>query len=104
MNITYEMDSRWGPVWLFATYSYTGDFSASGVQRALDRIEARETTNISVSWYSEDGSVNVRAYIDNVMDNDMYYALGTSSAEQNYRKTVSALSPRTMGLDIRYKF
>jgi len=104
LNLTYEMDTRWGPVWLFATHSYTGDFSASGVQRALDRIESREITNVSASWYSEDGSVNVRAYIDNLMDNDMYYALGTSSAEQNFRKTVSTLDPRTMGVDIRYKF
>ena len=104
LNITYEMDSRWGPIWLFATHSYTGAFSASGVQRDLDRIESREITNISASWYSEDGSVNLRAYIDNLMDNDMYYALSADSAEQNFRKTVSALSPRTMGVDLRYKF
>ena len=44
MNITYEMDTRWGPVWLFATH-YTGAFSASGVQRELDRIEL-ETTKV----------------------------------------------------------
>ena len=104
LNISYEMDSRWGPIWLFATHSYTGDFSASGVQRDLDRIESREITNISASWYSEDGSVNVRAYIDNLMDNDMYYALSADSAEQNFRKTVSSLRPRTMGVDLRYKF
>jgi len=104
INITYEMDTRWGPVWLFATHSYTGAFSASGVQRPLDRIESRETSNISASWYSEDGSINVRAYVDNVMDNDNYYALSAQSAEQNFRKQVSALSPRTMGIDLRYKF
>ena len=104
INLTYEMDSSWGPIWLFATYSYTGDFSASGVQRELDRIDSREITNVSASWYSEDGSVNVRAYIDNLMDDDMYYALSTTDAAQNFRKTASALSPRTMGVDIRYKF
>jgi outer membrane receptor protein involved in Fe transport len=104
INLTYEMDSSWGPIWLFATYSYTGDFSASGVQRKLDRIDSREITNISASWYSEDGSVNVRAYIDNLMDDDMYYALSTNDASQNFRKTASALSPRTMGVDVRYKF
>ena len=104
INLTYEMDSRWGPMWLFATHSYTGDFSASGVQRALDRIEAREVSNVSASWYSEDGSINVRAYVNNVMDNKMYYGLSAASAEQNFRKTVAALSPRTMGIDLRYKF
>ena len=84
--------------------NFISKFLKSSNQRELDRIESRETTNVSASWYSEDGSVNVRAYIDNVMDNDSYYALSTDSAEQNFRKTVSALSPRTMGVDIRYKF
>ena len=98
------MDTRWGPVWLFATHSYTGAFSASGVQRDLDRIESREVTNVSASWYSEDGSVNARVYIDNLKDNDMYYALSAQSAEQNFRSQVNPLNPRTMGVDLRYKF
>jgi len=38
------------------------------------------------------------------MDNDQYYSLGTGDAENNYAKTVGALSPRTMGVDLRYKF
>ena len=101
---TYEMDSRWGPVWLLASYSYTGEFSASGIQRELDEIEARDTTNISASWWSEDGKFSVRAYVNNLMDNDQYYSLGTGDAESNYAKTVGALSPRTMGIDLRYKF
>ena len=38
------------------------------------------------------------------MDNDQYYSLGTGDHESNYAKTVGALSPRTMGVDLRYKF
>ena len=104
LRATYEMDSRWGPIWLLASFSYTGDFSASGIQRELDMIEARDTTNISASWWSEDGKVSVRAYVNNLMDNDQYYSLGTGDHESNYAKTVGALSPRTMGVDLRYKF
>ena len=104
LRATYEMDSRWGPVWLLVSHSYTGEFSASGIQRELDEIEARDTTNISASWWSEDGKVSVRAYVNNLMDNDQYYSLGTGDAESNYAKTVGALSPRTMGIDLRYKF
>ena len=104
LRATYEMDSRWGPVWLLISHSYTGDFSASGIQRELDRIESRETTNVSASWWSEDGKVSVRAYINNLMDNKSYYSLGTADHEVNYAKTAGALSPRVMGVDLRYKF
>ena len=38
------------------------------------------------------------------MDNEMYYSLSAQDHVQNFRKTVGALSPRTMGVDIRYKF
>ncbi len=104
LRVTYEMDSRWGPIWLLASHSYTGEFSASGIQRELDEIEARDTTNISASWWSEDGKVSVRAYVNNLMDNDQYYSLSTSDHEANFAQTAGALSPRTMGIDLRYKF
>ena len=38
LRLTYEMDSRWGPVWLLISHSYTGDFSVSGIQRELDEL------------------------------------------------------------------
>ncbi len=104
VRVTYEMDSPFGPLWWLVSHSYTGDFSASGVQRELDRIEARETTNLNVSWYSQDGQTSVRAYISNLFDNDNYYALGTGDHETNYRKTVTALPPRVMGVDLRFRF
>ena len=104
IRVTYEMDSRFGPMWWLLSHSYTGDFSASGVQRPLDRVESRETTNLSVSWYSIDGATSVRAYVNNLMDNENYYALSTGDHETNYRKSVTALPPRVMGVDLRYRF
>jgi hypothetical protein len=98
------MDTRLGPVWLLLSHSYTGEFSASGVQRKLDEVPARETSNLSASWWSDEGDVSVRLYINNLMDNKNIYSLSTSSDEQNYRKTGSALSPRHYGVDVRYKF
>ena len=104
IRVTYEMDSRFGPMWLLINHSYTGDFSASGVQRPLDRVESRENTNVSLSWYSNDGATSVRAYVNNLMDNENYYALSTGDHETNYRKSVTPLPPRTMGVDMRYRF
>ena len=78
-------------------------FLSFGIQRPLDRIDSRETTNLNISWYSQDGNLSLRA-VDNLFDNDNYYALSTGDHETNYRKSVTALPPRVMGLDIRYRF
>ena len=101
---TYEADIFGEPVWITAVHSYTGDFSASGIQRALDRVPSREVTNISASWWSDDYKTSVRAYISNLFDNDRIRGIGTSDDESNFRVTGSPLPPRTMGVDIRYKF
>ena len=104
VRVTYEMDSPVGPLYWLISHSYTGEFSASGVQRPLDEIAARETTSLNISWYSTDGATSVRAYVSNLFDNDNYYALSTGDHETNYRKSVSALPPRVMGIDLRYRF
>jgi outer membrane receptor protein involved in Fe transport len=103
-RVTYEADMFGEPVWITAVHSYTGDFSASGIQRALDRVPSREVTNISASWWSDDYKTSVRAYISNLFDNDRIRGIGTSDDESNFRVTGSPLPPRTMGVDIRYKF
>jgi outer membrane receptor protein involved in Fe transport len=85
-------------------HSFTGDFSASGIERALDRVPSRETTNLSASWWSEDYKTAVRFAINNVMDNDQVYSLSTTGSGDNYSKYGGALSPRTMYVDVRYRF
>ena len=70
----------------------------------LDRVESRENTNVSLSWYSNDGATSIRAYVNNLMDNENYYALSTGDHETNYRKSVTPLPPRVMGVDLRYRF
>jgi hypothetical protein len=86
------------------SHSYTGDFSASGVQRYLDRVPSREITNLSASWWNDEGDLSVRMYVNNMMNNASIYALSVSNESQNYRKTGSPLSPRHYGIDLRYKF
>ena len=104
VRASYEYESRWGPVWFWVNHSFTGDFSASGIERALDRVPSRETTNLSASWWSEDYKTAVRFAINNVMDNDQVYSLSTTTSGDNYSKYGGALSPRTMYVDVRYRF
>ncbi|GIS33383.1 MAG: hypothetical protein Ct9H90mP4_12970 [Gammaproteobacteria bacterium] len=85
------------PVWITAVHSYTGDFSASGIQRALDRVPSREVTNISASWWSDDYKTSVRAYISNLFDNDRIRGIGTSDDESNFRFNWIATTPKNNG-------
>ena len=104
LRAVYEHESRWGPICFWINHSYTGDFSASGITRELDRVPARDTTNLSASWWSEDYKTSIRVAVNNLKDNKQVYGLSTTTAGDNYSKYGSALSPRTMYVDVRYKF
>ena len=104
LNLEYEMDSWYGPVWLNLTHSYTGDFSASGIERAYDRVPSRETTNASLSWFSEDGDISARLFIRNLMNNKDVYAYTTNTVTRDYQKFGWPLEERWYGLDVSYSF
>ena len=104
LRAVYEVESRWGPMWLWMNHSYTGDFSASGITRDLDRVPARDTTNISGSWWSDDGKTTVRVAVNNIRDNKQVYGLSTTTDASDYKQYGNALDPRTMYVDIRYRF
>ncbi len=104
INATYEADSMFGPLWYNISYSYTGDFSASGIERAYDTVPSRDTTNVSVSWFSEDGDISIRAYVDNIMNNKDYYTIVTSEITRDYQKYAWPLAERSYGIDMRYNF
>ncbi len=104
LNLTYEMDSRIGPLWLNLTHSYTGDFSASGIERAYDRVPSRETSNASLSWYSADGDITVRLFGRNIMNNKDVYAYTTTTITRDYQKYGWPLEERWWGVDLKYAF
>ena len=104
LNLTYEMDSRIGPLWLNLTHSYTGDFSASGIERAYDRVPSRETSNASLTWYSADGDITVRLFGRNIMNNKDVYAYTTTTITRDYQKYGWPLEERWWGVDLKYAF
>ncbi len=104
LNLEYEIDSRYGPVWLNLTHSYTGDFSASGIERAYDRVPSRETTNASLSWFSADGDISARLFIRNLMNNKDVYAYTTTTVTRDYQKFGWPLAETWYRLDVSYSF
>jgi len=104
LRLTYEMDSYAGPLWWNVSHSYTGNFSTSGLERELDRMPSRENTNISASWWSEDGDTSVRVFINNVMDNKNVYAMETYDITRDFQQTGAPLDRKWYGIDIRRNF
>jgi len=104
LRAEYEMDSRFGPIWMNISHSYTGNFSASGIERAYDRVPSRETTNLSFSWFSEDGNTSARLFVNNLMNNKEVYSYTTTSVTRDYQKFGWPLPERFYGVDLRYSF
>jgi outer membrane receptor protein involved in Fe transport len=104
LRAEYEMDSRIGPIWMNISHSYTGSFSASGIERAYDRVPSREVTNLSFSWFSENGDTSARLFINNLMNNKDVYSYTTTSIERDFQKFGWPLPERSYGIDLRYSF
>jgi outer membrane receptor protein involved in Fe transport len=104
LRASYEMDSYVGPLWWNVSHSYTGDYSTSGIERALDRMPSRETSNISASWWSQDGDTSVRVFVDNVFDNKTLYALTTFDVTRDFQQEGRINTRRWYGVDVRFNF
>jgi outer membrane receptor protein involved in Fe transport len=101
LRAEYEMDSRFGPIWMNISHSYTGSFSASGIERAYDRVPSREITNLSFSWFSENGDTSARLFVNNLMNNKDVYSYTTTSIERDYQKFGWPGPERSYGIDLR---
>ena len=104
LRANYEIDSRFGPLWLNISHSYTGEFSASGIERELDRVPSRESTLASVTWFSEDNDKSIRFYVNNLMNNKDIYSLTTTEVTRDFQKYGWPLQERTYGVDMRINF
>ena len=67
-------------------------------------MPSRENTNISASWWSEDGDTSVRVFINNVMDNKNVYAMETYDITRDFQQTGAPLDRKWYGIDIRRNF
>jgi hypothetical protein len=61
-------------------------------------------TNLSFSWFSEEGDISARLFINNLMNNKDVYSYSTNSVTRDYQKFGWPLPERWYGLDLRYNF
>lgn len=89
---------------LAAYYSYTGAYNSNSIDRAFDTIPARHQTDVSAIWTSTDGSITIRAFVDNLFDKRNYYGVSSGGPGNNFRLTGSLIRDRNWGIDFTKRF
>lgn len=87
-----------------ATYSYTGEYWSSGIERDLDLVPDRDRLDLSMTWRDNIDRWVVRAFVDNVMDETHTRGFTTSTSSGDYSLRAENLYPRYYGLDVTYRF
>ena len=98
-------DFRFGPGSLSVggSYSYTGDYYDSGLERSLDKVPERHRLDLSATWRDSAERLTIRAFVDNVTDEGATRDIGTTTDGSNFRQTAAYLYPRFYGVDVRYE-
>ena len=102
----------WGSYeWLLAngsltaggSWSYTGEYYSSGIQRNLDLVPSRKRIDLSLTWRDTAERWQVRGFVDNVLDETNIREIGTPTAGWDWQLRAATLYPRFFGLDVTYK-
>ena len=101
---TYEVPTTNGTVAFNASYSYTGEYWSSAVQRELDRVPSRKRIDMSISWKDDANRWAARFFVDNVTDERVFRGFDTATESSNYRFTGERLYPRYWGIDVTRRF
>jgi len=99
----YGFDSEVGRWDFSGSYSFTGEYTGSAYGLGLDQIPARQQLNVSVSWRDTDNRWSVRAFVDNVTDENNLRSVWAAQEKDNWRQGGSPLYPRYWGVDIKYQ-
>jgi iron complex outermembrane receptor protein len=102
----------WGSYeWLLAngsltaggSWSYTGEYYSSGIQRNLDLVPSRKRIDLSLTWRDTAERWQVRGFVDNVFDETNIREISTPTAGWDWQLRAATLYPRFFGLDVTYK-
>jgi len=101
---SYLWPTNFGNISFWGSYSYTGDQYAEGYKFELDYIPDRFRADASVTWRSLNDNWSVRAFVNNLTDEQNVRQVANGGEGTNWRQTGSFLAPRFWGLDVRLRF
>jgi outer membrane receptor protein involved in Fe transport len=101
---SYDWQFDSGVLTAGATWSYTGNFYSSGLERSLDKVSSRDNVDLYLTWRDSRDRWNIRAFVDNVLDDITYRGIETGTAASDWQLRASSLYPRFYGMDVTYRF
>jgi outer membrane receptor protein involved in Fe transport len=98
--------------WIFSSgilsttivHSYTGEYQTTPLDRRIDLTPDRNRTDISLIWRDNTDRWVVRAFVDNVFDDQNLRGVNAGGQGDNFRRTGDVLYPRYAGLDVTWRF
>jgi outer membrane receptor protein involved in Fe transport len=100
---SYDFQLDAGVLTAGATWSYTGEYYDSGIERSLDEVPSRDRVDVYLSWRDFEDRWNIRAFVDNVFDDVNVNGVGTGTPATDWQRTGDSLYPRFYGLDVTYR-
>ena len=100
---SYDWNFDTGVLTAGSTWSYTGDYYSSGIERRLDNIPERHRVDVYATWRDHRDRWYVRAFVENVFDDLSARDIGSGTAASDWQYTASALYPRFYGMDVRFR-
>jgi outer membrane receptor protein involved in Fe transport len=85
-------------------YYWRDDFQARIFNKPIDRIDGFTILNAQMDFVSTDGSWTVRAYVNNLQDDDNITGQFVADAAAGLFTNVFLLDPRTYGLSVGKRF
>ncbi|MEQ8860316.1 MAG: TonB-dependent receptor [Pseudomonadales bacterium] len=100
---SYDWQFNTGTLTAGATWSYTGEYFSSGIERALDEVDSRDRVDVYLTWRDVRDRWNVRAFVDNVFDDINAREISSATPANDWNLTTATLYPRFFGLDVTYR-
>jgi outer membrane receptor protein involved in Fe transport len=95
---------EYGAITFQAVYAWTDDVLFDENEDPLDLLSAYARLDLGANWTSADEAWEARVFVNNVLDEIGYRNRDAENESQQWLRTVEPTNPRTIGLDVRYRF
>ena len=100
----YTFRTDLGNIALSGTWSYTGEYQATPLDRSFEETPDRQRVDLSIRYTTPNERLTARAFVDNVFDEGNLNDVTTGSQSGNFTMNGSVLYPRFYGMNVSYRF